>query len=219
MGNSFLLEDQQLIETIEESHQVLVDAKKQVGLKECQKQMKDLVGWVCIDQTNIDYPIVQGEDDLQYCYHSADGKPLISGSIYLSCRNKGDFSDPYNIIYGHNMSQDAMFGELKNYLDLDFYSKHQTGTLQTFDKEYDLNVVAALETSAYDPVIYQFHKPTKEKMIKRIRSLNKHQECNVDETAQLFMCSTCKDYETDARIVVIYQMEEKDGTIEKDNLR
>ena len=58
----------------------------------------DVVGWVEIEDTNINYPILQGDDDLEYASKNFKGEGSISGSIYLSASNSGDFGDYYNII-------------------------------------------------------------------------------------------------------------------------
>ena len=89
----------------------------------------DVVGWITIDGTGIDYPIMQGEDNLEYLNLDPYGAYSLSGSIFLDCRSSKDFSDPYSIIYGHHMEYGKMFGNLDDFLDPDYLSSHEEGTL------------------------------------------------------------------------------------------
>ena len=114
----------------------------------------DVVGWVEIDDTNINYPILQGDDDIEYASKDFKGEGSISGSIYLSSLNSSDFSDYYNIVYGHHMANGAMFGDIEKYMDEDYFFSHQKGTLQTPTANYNLHVFACVFTDAYDSMIY-----------------------------------------------------------------
>ncbi|MBO7449618.1 MAG: class B sortase [Clostridiales bacterium] len=89
----------------------------------------DMVGWITVDDTNIDYPIMQGVDNSQYLNLDPYGVYSLSGSIFLDCRNAPDFEDPYSIIYGHHMEYGVMFGALDDFLDADYLNAHKTGEL------------------------------------------------------------------------------------------
>ena len=66
---------------------------------------QDYRAWLTVYDTNIDYPVVQGKDDIYYASHDFYKKDSQAGSDYLAARNSGDFSDTYNIIYGHHMDR------------------------------------------------------------------------------------------------------------------
>ena len=84
-----------------------------------------LVGWVLIPDTIIDYPIMHGTDDTYYLRHSYDGSWTRPGSIFLSSLNAADFSDRYNVLYGHNQNNGSMFSSLLNYdEDPDYLKEH-----------------------------------------------------------------------------------------------
>ena len=76
-----------------------------------------MVGWIVVDDTNIDYPVMQGYDNSQYLNLDPYGEYSLSGSIFLDSRNSSDFTDPYSIIYGHHMEYGKMFGAIDDYLD------------------------------------------------------------------------------------------------------
>jgi len=107
----------------------------------------DIIGWIVIDGTNIDYPIVQGSDNDAYLHKTFSGERNSSGSIFLDCRNAPDFSDRNSIVYGHKMKNGSMFAGLTEYKEQGFYEQHPAFTLYTPDAEYRCEVFAAYVTS------------------------------------------------------------------------
>ena len=88
------------------------------GLK---NQNEDIYAWIRIPGTVIDYPILQHpEDDTYYLNRTAERKKGLPGSIYTENLNKTDFSDRNTLIYGHNMKNGSMFGDLSLYMDSNY---------------------------------------------------------------------------------------------------
>lgn len=114
----------------------------------------DVVGWVTIEGTVIDYPIVQGEDNDFYLYHLPDKKRNSAGSIMMDVANSGDFTDDVNILHGHHMKSGAMFGDLDLYKKEAYYKEHPMMRLYTPQGDYDVAVFAAYSVDgskfAYD---------------------------------------------------------------------
>ena len=96
-----------------------------------QEQYPDVVGWLKMDDVDISYPIVQGKDNDRYLYFDPSGAENIDGSIFLDYRAKSLDTDLYNLIYGHNMRDESMFGQLDNYVNEDFY-KQGTGAFYIY---------------------------------------------------------------------------------------
>ena len=71
---------------------------------------ENAVAWLTVDDTRIDYPVMQGENNTEYLNKAPNGEFSLSGSIFLDSRNDKTFSDPYSLIYGHHMEYGAMFG-------------------------------------------------------------------------------------------------------------
>ena len=85
----------------------------------------DLIGWIVIDGTDINYPVVQSKVYQEfYLDHNFDGEEEDSGSIFADARNDVLFPDDNIIIYGHNMKNGSMFGTLQYYLDKSYYNQH-----------------------------------------------------------------------------------------------
>ena len=75
----------------------------------------DVVGWICIPNSKINYPLMQGEDNTFYLEHTWEGVKNPYGSIYVESRNSPDLTDFNTIVYGHNMLNGSMFAGLSNY--------------------------------------------------------------------------------------------------------
>lgn len=118
---------------------------------------QDMAGWIVIDNTGIDYPVMQGFDNTQYLNLDPFGNYSLSGSIFLDSRNSPDFSDPYSIIYGHHMEYGVMFGALDKFLDDGYLSSHSTGRLivgRTGEKTYGLKPFFAMTADAADEMVF-----------------------------------------------------------------
>lgn len=96
----------------------------------------DVVGWICIEGTNINYPVVQGEDNDYYLSHLFDRSANSSGSIFLDSYCAPDFTDSHSILYGHHMKDKTMFYSLMEYKDQAFYDTHTEGMLITPQGNY-----------------------------------------------------------------------------------
>ena len=121
---------------------------------------EDARGWITIYDTNIDYPVVQGEDDLEYASKDIYGKTSITGAIYLKTDNAEDLSDPYNVIFGHHMDNGAMFGDLEKYKQEDYFKSHLGGWLYAGGRYYRLDVFSVMLTDAYNDNVYDIKKLT-----------------------------------------------------------
>lgn len=89
----------------------------------------DVCAWVTLDGTGVDYPVVQGEDNLTYVNTDVYGNFSLSGAIFLDSRCASDFTDGYGLLYGHHMVSGQMFGDLEKYQDAAFLETHTGGTL------------------------------------------------------------------------------------------
>lgn len=88
-----------------------------------QQDYPDVVGWLKMDDVDISYPIVKGADNDHYLSHDPSGNNNIDGAIFLDYRNKSLDTDLYAIVYGHNMLDESMFGQLDEYTDESFFQK------------------------------------------------------------------------------------------------
>ena len=112
--------------------------------------------WLSVDDTNIDYPIMQGESNLDYLNYDPYGNFRLSGSIFLDCTNSPDFSDDYSLIYGHHIRAGAMFGTLDFYKDRSFFDSHRSGWIVVDNgTAFDFEVFAVMSIDASDKIIFR----------------------------------------------------------------
>ena len=95
-----------------------------IDLKALREKNPDVLGWILIPDTKVNYPLMQGTDNGYYLEHTWDGASNSIGSIFLETRNSPDMTDFNTIIYGHNMANGAMFGNLRKYFNTEFWTKH-----------------------------------------------------------------------------------------------
>jgi sortase B len=84
----------------------------------------DYAGWISIDGTPVNYPVVRGADNDSYLNKTFSGGKNAAGSIFFDYRCSGGFDDPVSVIYGHSMKDGSMFAGIKRYLDPDYMDKH-----------------------------------------------------------------------------------------------
>ncbi len=121
-------------------------ARVKAKLEEIKRTNDDIIGWIRVEDTQINYPIVLGEDNDYYLTHAYNGEYLRSGTIFADYRNFASPTDNYNtVLYGHNMANGSMFAGVKKFLKEDFYLSH-TVTVYTFDGMYVFEPFAMLNT-------------------------------------------------------------------------
>ncbi len=165
----------------------------------------DTVGWIELFGTNINYPVMHGRDNLEYLNKDIFGYSTLSGSIYLAAENDGDFSNWYNLIYGHHMDNGAMFGDIEKYLDPDFFASHSEGILQTDSGDFIIQVFACIRTNAYEDAVYQVTDGAESKYPVLQDYIQQHsvtQKEIPDGGSKIIGLSTCSDAVTDGRIVL-----------------
>lgn len=103
----------------------------------------DVVGWIYLEDTHINYPIVKGTNNEYYLNKLYDRTGNGSGSIFMDYRNSGDFTDPNNIIYGHRMNNGTMFADISKYSNREFFETHPYILIMTPEANYKLEVFSA----------------------------------------------------------------------------
>jgi len=111
----------------------------------------DVIAWISIENTKVNYPIVQGTDNDHYLSWTVDGKKNSAGSIFIDYRNEPDFSDQNTVIYGHNMSNGTMFANIRNYRTQEYYENHPNILIITPDENHLYEVVAGFVTQTDGP--------------------------------------------------------------------
>ena len=176
---------------------------------------EDVRAWVTLDNTNIDFPILQGENNLTYINKDVYGNFALAGSIYLDSRNDSGFHDIVNLLYGHHMDGGDMFGDLDKFKEEKFFDENKTGLLILPDRSYDLEIFACLLTDASEDAIFepQEYEADIECLLKFTEQNAMY--CDIDTLEelrkrngqdQILILSTCSTEFTDARTIVLTVM-------------
>lgn len=130
-------------------------------------QNSDLVGWLTIDAIGVDYPVMQTPGDNEYYLRRGFDKLYsLAGSLFLdeNCRITSPSTANW-LIYGHNMSDGSMFGQLDKYAEESFYREHPTFEFDTLYEEMQWQIVAVIRTQvgADDLPYYTFFDASSER--------------------------------------------------------
>jgi len=170
------------------------------GFDELLKQNSDVVGWITVDGTQIDYPILQADDNIQYLTRNYYQKDSRAGSIFLDYRNDIHLHDERNIVvYGHRMKDGSMFQHLTKFLDEEFFEAHRTFEFDTLYDSYEAEIFAVYNTlTDFNYIETHFDSDEEyEQLLSDIQAASKFQS-DVEVTADdsIITLSTC-DYELD----------------------
>ena len=139
-----------IAETTEASE---ADIPISVDFEKLTAEYPDIVGWLYCAGTPINYPVMQGDDNIRYLRHLPNGSYNAAGSLFADYRCKNGVSGNY-IIYGHNMKSGSMFGTITRYKSQDYYNEHPTLYFLTPEKTYRVELIAGFVTKstgeAYD---------------------------------------------------------------------
>lgn len=188
--------------------------KRIAQIKKLKEEYKNIIGWIEIKDTNISYPVVQGEDNEFYLTHDYKGDKAERGAIFLDSNYDWNISGNNFMIYGHYMLNDEMFTDLTKYVKEDFYKKHPTIRFTTENEDAEYDIIAVFRSRVYNKSdkdvfkYYQFINSESEKeynnFIKNIKEASLYE---IEETAkygdQLITLTTCSYHTEDGRFVVV----------------
>lgn len=113
-----------------------------VDFDSLREENEDVVGWIYCEDTQVNYPVLQGDNNDQYLHHMINGEYNSSGSIFMDSECKPDLSDINTIIYGHHMKNGSMFAALHQYTDQSYYDEHKVMWYLTPQHTYRLDIIA-----------------------------------------------------------------------------
>ncbi len=188
-------------------------AENPIDFNSLQAKNDEIYAWIKVDDTNVDYPIVQNaSDDSFYLKHSAEDKNWsASGAVYTELVNHKNFNDAFTVIYGHNGYGDTMFTTLHKFEDTEFFNSHPYFYIYTPDRKLTYQVVSAFK---YDDrhimnsfnfadlkVVEDFHN-----YIQNPSSSQKNVRTDLDEqitdSSKIVILSTCITNQKSSRYLV-----------------
>nr|WP_317331070.1 class B sortase [uncultured Romboutsia sp.] len=166
---------------------------------------KDYRGWIKVDNTNINYPIVQGKDNSFYLDKDINKNYLSSGSIFMNYLNNG-FNDENTVLFGHHMRNKTMFAQLKKYKEEEFFYGNNDIEIEVENgKVLKYKVFSAYVTDAnYNYIKTNFDDRAQYKeFLNSIKNKSIYKsDIDVNENDKIITLSTCSYEFNDARMVV-----------------
>ena len=180
----------------------------------------DITAWITMPGTAIDYPVLQGSTNYSYINTDVYGNFALAGSIFLDSRNSEGYTDIYSLLYGHNMDQHRMFGDVNLYKEKDFFDQNTLGMLLMPDGAHILEslsviVVPASDSGLFNPENWTYldgegiYSQVQENAMftceKGLEALR--EQIDAGMTPRLVALSTCSDEFTDARTILLTLMD------------
>ncbi len=189
------------------------------GYRKLYQKNDDLIGWVTVKNTKIDYPVMQTKKDSEYYLHrNFKKKEDVNGLPFLDA--KCDVEDPNSnlMVYGHHMKSGLMFAHLEDFEAKDFYQKHKTIQFDTLYEKREYEVVAVFRSKIYKEnqdvfKYYSYGGPLSERQfdtyVKNCKKLSIHKTGLTPKYGeQLLTLVTCAYHEENGRFVVVAKRKE-----------
>lgn len=174
---------------------------------------EDIIGWLSVPGTVINYPVMQCKDNEYYLRHNFYGEEDKYGCLFVKDIADVDTPGTNFIIYGHNMKDGSMFGDLNKYGKISFYQTHPSLSFDTLYEERSYEILAVFRSRVYqeeDDVFkyYQFYQAeTEEEFLLFYESIMDMSIYDTGVTAEFgdtfLMLSTCAYHEENGRLVIV----------------
>jgi sortase B len=177
------------------------------SFEELQRINPEVIAWLTVYGTNIDYPVTQGEDNMKYVNTNAEGLYSLSGAIFLDSRNNSSFKDFNSIFYGHHMEKETMFGEIEKFSQKDMFDSRRFGNLHFDGKDYGIEFFAFVHADAYDFQIFAPNVEGDEKQEEYLEDLISKavhtRDIGVTIKDKIVLLSTCSSNSTNGRDILV----------------
>ena len=211
-----VVQESEILNTIEIDETQITPEKteRMLQVEELSKENSDIVGWIEIEGTNINYPVLQGEDNNFYMNRNFQKEESVYGSLFLDA--DFDWNNPSSnlLIYGHNIQDGSMFHNLLNYADEEYYKEHPNIRFTTAEEDATYEIIAAFRSRVYYKSeqdvfrYYYFVNPeSKEEYDEFVENAKEASLYDTGKTAeygdQLLTLSTCEYSQEDGRFVIV----------------
>ena len=171
-----------------------------IDLKE---QYPDVVGWLTIPNTNVDYPFAWYSDNDYYLRRTLDLKRAEAGTVFMDYRCDKDFKSRNTIIYGHNMKSGRMFATLKSFNNKEFFEANLTGTIYLKNETITLEFFAYMVFNPYKETELYTPDPS-ESYVEYVRqNARNYRELNITKQDKIVTLSACSYEFKEARMVLL----------------
>lgn len=173
-----------------------LDEEYKIDFEKLKEINDQVVAWIKVNGTQVEYPIVQAKDNSYYLKRNLEKKYNVGGWIFADYKNKLDGTDKNIVIYGHNMKDDYMFGSLKNILNEEWYNNEENYVIdfvtESKEQKYQVFSIYKIEEDYY--IDTEFKKNEFSKFIETLKERSiKDFDVEVLEEDSILTLSTCAD--------------------------
>ncbi len=147
--------------------------KQYPDIKKLQKTNRDIVAWLTLNDTLVDYPVTQTTDNVKYLSKDYKSEYSLAGNPFVDYRNNF-LEDDFTVIYGHRMNQKKMFGSLIEYNNASYMQKHLTGSITTMNGTYSLEVLLYSVESIKQTKVYDLAEVSNHNNVALLKALSKN---------------------------------------------
>lgn len=163
-------------------------------VRELNKSYPQIKGRLLIENLDMDYPIVQGEDNSFYLNHDYKGNYHPFGAVFMDSRNSLDFSDQNTIIYGHNVKSGHVFNPLNKYRDEKYVEDNPYVVIDSLDNRFVYEIFAVYDADQYEDYrSMSYDEKDFEELISRVREKNFIDKKLPNADDKILTLSTCSD--------------------------
>ena len=199
---------------VDETQITETKTEKMLQLEELKKQNNDIVAWLEIPNTKINYPVLQTSDNEYYMKHNYKKEKSGDGSIFLDKDYNWDIPSSNLLIYGHNNKNGNMFQDLLKYEDENYYKEHPTIQFTTVNDDCTYEIIAVFKSRVYyksEQNVFRYYyfinAENEEEYNNYVEESKKASLYDTGKTAeygdQLLTLSTCEYSQEDGRFVVV----------------
>ena len=171
---------------------------RKIDFNQLKSINEDIIGWIYIPNTNIDYALLKGKTNDTYIHTNYEKKYSFGGSIFLDEDNNASLTDSNTIIYGHNMKNGAMFANIKKFADHDYFINHPKVYIYSV---YSTKIIDATSDYYLKDIDYANYVANAKSSAKQSRDVD------TQNGAPLLLLSTCYAPDTTTRSVLFARLE------------
>lgn len=180
---------------------------RKIDFNQLKSINEDIIGWIYIPNTNIDYALLKGKTNDTYIHTNYEKKYSFGGSIFLDEGNNASLTDSNTIIYGHNMKNGAMFANIKKFADHDYFINHPK--VYIYLPDGSINVYSVYSTKIIDAKSNYYLKDIDyaSYVANAKSSAKQSRDVDTQNGAPLLLLSTCYAPDTTTRSVLFARLE------------
>lgn len=192
----------------------VIKTERMLQVEELQKENPDIIGWLEVPNTYVNFPVLQGEDNDFYLNHDYKKQKSKNGAIFLDFKYDWSLPSSNLLIYGHNMKNNTMFQDLLKYKNEEFYKQNPNIRFTTISEDVNYEIIAVIESKVYyetNPKIFEYYtfinaenEEQYNYYIDNVKALSLYDTGKTAEFGeQLMTLSTCAYHTKDGRFAII----------------